>query len=153
MNCKEEFNENGQLNYCRWLHLSDIHLYDNINVPVSNNQFLYGTYGKKKATRATGLDTGGLQWYISRNPIQCIVITGDFFFKGNILEDDTVQNIKSFLRELYGICSRASNWGWEQSMPMDRLFWCPGNHDLDRDALIIENDRPVYRKNIIKTVI
>ena len=99
---------------------------------------LYGSVGR--AGTSSSMETGGLKYYIQRHPVDCIVITGDLFDRG-IFSTTAKNSLKSFLTELYSLCSEASKsmpdarqWKWSENDPMDRLFYCPGNHDLDRNA-------------------
>ena len=138
--------------YCRWLHLSDLHLINSAEDEHTRNFILYGSKGQALSHDAKTIDEGGLNWYISKHPVQCIVITGDFFFRGNF-DEKTKAKLKSFLVSIYKICSDANHWNWDEGKAMDRLFWCPGNHDVNRDALIMEDGIPIYRKDKLSTAI
>ncbi len=115
------------------------------------NAILYGTKGEFLSNEATSIDEGGLNWFIRSNPVDCIVITGDFFFRGNF-DTKTKEKLKSFLQTIYQICSDAGRWGWNLGEPMRRIFWCPGNHDLRREAVTVNNGIPLYRRDRIYKV-
>ena len=135
--------------YCRWLHISDLHLLTQPNADNGRSYFLYGSKGRG-GTNTKSFKEGGLRFYIQQNPVDVIVITGDFAFRG----DFTTQNLKclkEFLEDLYQICSDAGGWGWDNGMAMERLFWCPGNHDLNREAYEKrKSGQTVYRKDFIR---
>lgn len=135
--------------YCRWLHLSDLHFISSSNDKLGHDIILYGTYGPSRASNAHNLDEGGLNWAIQQSPVDCIVISGDFLLQGNFNES-VQRKLKDFLQEIYAICNTANNWGWDREKPMDRLFWCPGNHDLNRDVVMVEEEHPIYRKDLIQ---
>lgn len=97
----------------RWLHLSDIHFVNDPNDAFLHREIL------NKIQMVLKLEAD--------NPIRCIVISGDFFLRGK--PDD---KLRGFLEELYGLCSEAGGWNWTKGGPMERLFICPGNHDLNR---------------------
>lgn len=117
--------ERGTLEYFRWLHLSDIH-----HVNTAENEKLHREFLEKIKTE------------IRTAPIDCIVMTGDFAYQGII-----DAGVYDFVSEIYSICSNAGNWGWETGKNMDRLFTCPGNHDLNRNAAI--EDADLYRPEIL----
>ncbi len=96
----------------RWLHLSDIHC----------------VYGNAQ----TNLQRELLEAVKKILPVDCIIITGDFFQHGKCSYDE----LSGFLNSLYEICSESGKWGWHIGTPMTRLFFCPGNHDLNRGAIL-----------------
>lgn len=137
--------------YCRWLHLSDLHLLNKAEDSVGREVILYGSKGESLSGEAKNIDEGGLKWYVTQYPVDCIIITGDFFFRGNF-DEKTRKGLKLFLQELYRICSDAAEWGWNETNGMDRLFWCPGNHDLDRSAVLLEKNILIRRDEAIGRV-
>ena len=130
----------------RWLHLSDLHL-----VATASDRFSRDTIlkGESNSPEANNMAEGGLSWYIQNHPVDCIVITGDFFLQGKF-DDKNKNELKRFLEELYEICSDEGGWGWQRGDPMERIVWCPGNHDLNRDAATITDGKIVFRKEQIK---
>lgn len=137
---------NDEQEYCSWLHISDLHLLAQQFAENGMDFFLYGDAGKSGAGK--GLNAGGLKWYISQYSVDAIVITGDFVLRGDF-SDSNLKKLKDFLGDLYKICSDAGKWNWEENTKMERLFWCPGNHDLNREAFITLSGSRVYRKDVI----
>lgn len=74
---------------------------------------------------------GGLRYALIHNPIDCIVITGDIFVKGDVAQ---YKKTKKKIEEIYELCSNVCKWNWKIGEPMDRLFYCPGNHDFTRST-------------------
>lgn len=120
----------------RWLHLSDLHF---ISTPPSQNMQLKLFEKLKKVITLS-------------SPVDCIVITGDFFDKG--IYDE---NMIVFLTDLYQHCNECGNWSWKKGTPMKRLFVCPGNHDLERNVVCYKTDKSdysyQYRPKVIKTLV
>lgn len=147
--------------YCRILHLSDLHL----SVNSSNNVFDSFCFGEKSQTAVVNenvtdvdeiLKEYGLRGYLMNNPVDCIVITGDFANRGGFSEEN-IQYIKERIIDLYKICAEVGNWEyneqkWEASLPMNRLFYCAGNHDLLRDASCYDPKTGKYiaRQNVVR---
>lgn len=137
----------------KWLHISDLHIPSNSHDYQNYKDFvdyiLEGNQGskaydqlEKKGMRGIVRDAGG---------IDCIIITGDCFHHG-VFSQDAVNNVSSTISLIYRTCSEQSDWRWNEDMPMDRLCYCPGNHDLIRDERIRQEDnrhRFEYRKDVI----
>ena len=139
----------------RWLHLSDLHFAVAAEDDAFRQAFLYGSYGPARQNEATNIDEGGLAWQISQEPVNCIVLTGDVFHKGHWTDDDR-NKIERFLSELYSVCSEASTnedkWNWVAGGEMDRLYFCPGNHDLKRDASLSNDGIVVSRRDVLSNI-
>lgn len=131
----------------RWLHLSDLHLVATSSDRFDRVKILWGTKGPRGEAKC--MDEGGLSWYIANNPVDCIVITGDFFLRGDFSEENKSE-LMDFLKDLYEICSDKGDWGWQRGESMDRIFWCPGNHDLNRDAAVLRDGKVEFRKGKIE---
>lgn len=116
------------INQFRWLHLSDVHYISNSNQSNLNNELLQKI---KQVTEST--------------PVDCIIITGDFFSQG--IPD---ASLKSFLSDLYNICSDTGKWNVTTENPMERLFVCPGNHDLNRNAANRYEGYYRYRPDVLR---
>lgn len=115
----------------RWLHLSDIHC-------------MYGN-------AQTNLQRELLEAIKKILPVDCIVITGDFFQHGKC----SYEELREFLNLLYETCSISGKWDWQRGTPMTRLFFCPGNHDLNRGAILRfqgreQNAEEYTRKEVLK---
>ncbi len=122
----------------RWLHLSDLHFVS--TPPYENMQCKLLDKLKEVITLSS--------------PVDCIVITGDFFNKGVYDE-----KVTAFLKELYQLCSESGDWHWKEGDFMDRLFVCPGNHDLERNAGCYKANKAnrkekeyLYRPKVIKNL-
>lgn len=139
----------------RWLHLSDMHFAVEAEDDAFRQAFLYGNYGPARRNEATSIDEGGLAWQISKEPVNCIVLTGDVFHKGHWTDNDR-NKIERFLSELYCVCSEASTnedkWNWVNGEEMDRLYFCPGNHDLNRNASLNNDGIVVSRRDVLSNV-
>lgn len=147
--------------YCRILHLSDLHL----SVNSSKNVFDFFCSGEKSHTtmvkeNLTDVDEilkeYGLRGYLKNNPVDCIVITGDFTNRGEFSEEN-IQYIKERIIELYQVCAKTGNWKyngqeWNATLPMNRLFYCAGNHDLLRDVSCYDPKTGKYiaRQNVVR---
>lgn len=115
----------------RWLHLSDLHFASD---PADSNMQSKLLEKLKEVT--------------NNSPVDCIVVTGDFFDKG-ICD----VKVKKFLEDLYQYCSEKGHWDWNKGSPMDRLFVCPGNHDLERNVGSYNKTEYLYRPEIIKELV
>lgn len=102
---------NEQQDNMRILHLSDLHFNsedDDDDIEV-RKQYTYSFIDKLKAI-------------CQKEPIQYIFITGDIGYKAE--EKDYVQAEK-FINSLLRVCG----------LEAERLFLCPGNHDVDRSEI------------------
>lgn len=102
---------NEQQEKMRILHLSDLHFNfedeeDDIEL---RKQYIYSFFDKLKVI-------------CRKEPIQYIFITGDIGYKAK--EEDYVQAEK-FISSLLQVCG----------LEAERLFLCPGNHDVDRSVI------------------
>lgn len=134
---------------CRWLHLSDIHFSTAARAEDFRQVFLYGNPEKAIHGEISSIEAGGLAWQIQQTPVNCIILTGDLFHQGKWTKEER-DRISSFIKEIYKICSDSSSeddpWNWTDGAPMDRLFYCPGNHDLKRNA-VHEEDGILYLRS------
>ena len=67
-----------------------------------------------------------------KGPVQCIVITGDFFQAGQYIRSESAnaKDCIEFLERISKICLHTSLRGsWKK-----HIVYCPGNHDVTRDA-------------------
>lgn len=160
LNHEGEALDTNETVYCRILHLSDLHL----SLNSSNNEFdsfCFGTtHSGPIGESVTGVDNilkqYGLRGYLNKNPVDCIVITGDFTNRGDFSEDN-IKYIKNCIKNLYEICAKAGAWKyngvqWNEKLPMNRLFYCAGNHDLLRDAVCYDPKTGKYiaRQNVVR---
>lgn len=121
----------------RWLHISDIHIdASKPDVDVTRFQALF-----LKEMKAA----------LSVKAVDCIIFTGDLFNRGK-WEKGQECNAKNFLCAIYKLCSEKGGWNWEPGEPMTRLFYCPGNHDVLREAYQAEGGIVVHRKDALKCV-
>lgn len=118
----------------RWLHISDIHISEDAN------------RGLTRDFRRRFLN--GLRIKLNDIPVDCIVFTGDLFNHGT-WNQQRVNDAIDLLKEIYKICSDVGNWGWDRNDLMLRLFFCPGNHDLLREAYIEYNYELLHRKDYL----
>lgn len=144
----------GANNQCfRWLHISDLH------VPGKKEEFdkcknfikyiLDGTPDSCDDLEEKGIK-GIIKEYCNKR-IDCIVITGDCFNRGD-LSENAEAHVVDIVRMIYQTCNEISEWGWEKNHPMDRLCYCPGNHDLARDENVRNRkgrNELIYRKDVI----
>ena len=100
-------------NIYRWLHISDLHCYLDPNQTQMKAAFI---------SKVSAL--------LQDKPINSIIITGDFFNKGTF----AFGPLKQFLEDVYYVCSERCGWRWERGTKMTRCFFCPGNHDLNRNV-------------------
>lgn len=164
LNHEGEVLDTNETVYCRILHLSDLHL----SVNSSKNEFDFFCFGTKahdtvvdeNVTDVDGiLKTYGLRGYLKKKPVDCIVITGDFTNRGDFSAEN-IRYIKEQIIELYQICAQAGDWRyhgekWNASLPMNRLFYCAGNHDLLRDAACYEpkSGKYIARQNVVRELV
>lgn len=145
--------------YCRWLHFSDLHICN--SVEGFWGDILYGTRDEqeepiKQKNAEETMKLYGLKGMCRFYPVDAIVITGDFVNRGDFSKDKR-DHIKKILQKLYKVCAEnIPEWNedgkqWEAGMPMERLFFCPGNHDVIRDAVLTDTTygHTVERKKII----
>ncbi len=129
----------------RWLHISDLHLFGD----TDNEQFLrYMLEGNKNSHDQ--LEQEGLVGIMgSYGGVDCIVATGDFFSRGEV-DVDSKERVKQTIERICNQCAETSNWPREEGL--NRLCFCPGNHDLIRDAVsdMDENYRRLTRKSCIQ---
>lgn len=118
---------------CRWLHISDLHFNAAYEQESQFEDLLMGV--ECRGAEAQSMEQGGMKYVLDREPIDCIILSGDVFNQGCI-NGTTKVKVARFLRQLYRVCSDTSKWGWNEGEPMKRLFFCPGNHDLDRNAAL-----------------
>lgn len=131
----------------RWLHISDIHIdsfFQNAKTQTFIRHFLYGDTSQHAILHPCN----GLQSQIIENPVDCIIFTGDLFSKGK-WDENHIKKAIDFIKEIYKICSDAGKWNWNEDMLMDRFFYCPGNHDVIRDACISNNGIVTRRKDAL----
>ena len=121
----------------RWLHISDIHV------------SLIDHSGDSKRYRRKAFLEAVKRQITTDNAVDCIIFTGDLFFQGK-WSPDILNRAKEILSEIYMACSNAGGWGWKSEEPMTRLFYCPGNHDLIREAYLTDNGTIIHRKNILQ---
>ena len=103
---------NEQQDNMRILHLSDLHFNsedDDDDIEL-RKQYIYSFFDKLKVI-------------CQKEPIQYIFITGDIGYKAK--EKDYVQAEK-FISSLLRVCG----------LDAERLFLCPGNHDVDRSVIV-----------------
>lgn len=140
----------------RWLHLSDIHFSAAAHAEDFRQVFLYGNPENAAGGEIDNVESGGLRWQIQQTPVDCIVLTGDLFHQGKWAKTER-DRISSFIKEIYMICNDASTendpWNWEDGSPMDRLFFCPGNHDLKRNAVHEDDDLLSSRADILTSTV
>ena len=89
---------NDEQEYCSWLHISDLHLLAQHFAENGRERFLYGDKGR--AGEGEGPNKGGLKYYIEKNPVDAIIITGDFVLRGDF-SDSNLRKLKGFLEDLY----------------------------------------------------
>ena len=146
-----EFIKDRGCSFMRWLHISDIHIG---NIPFGAN---YETFVRKFCEEVKEKLNEPIQKIHEEGEgippsqgvwgIDCIIYTGDLFHQGNC-DHIRIKNAQYFFRELYQTCSDVGNWNWQEDAPMNRLFYCPGNHDVLRDAYIQSEEGILYhRKN------
>lgn len=127
------------MGHYRWLHITDIHSTSSIVDSNFKESFLEEVKreisGKNKA-------------------VDCIIFTGDLFNRGKWTNEDR-DKVEKFLMEIYEQCSMVGGWNWEKGQPMTRFFYCPGNHDLNRNAAYQhdERDSKIYRSDILSDVV
>ncbi|MBQ3724743.1 MAG: metallophosphoesterase [Oscillospiraceae bacterium] len=118
----------------RWLHISDFHITGTTNTRDFARYIIDGVASSHDQYERKGL-TGILT---DHGGVDCIVATGDFFHKGDF-SNNASNNVADFIERIYQACRRAGNW--EQSEAWNRLCFCPGNHDLDRNVSYFDNAR------------
>ncbi len=121
----------------RWLHISDLHIGPDglpAEVEALMNRFLKDLKSK-----------------LSDEPVDCIIFTGDLFNRGAWTSSQTT-DAQAILKDIYRECSLAGGWEWTDTEPMTRLFYCPGNHDVLREAYrVSKNNHVLHRKNLVST--
>jgi len=131
----------------RWLHISDLHLVGGIDNEHFLRYLMDGNRNSHDQLEQEGL-TGILKSY---GGVDCIVATGDFFNRGKV-DVDSRERVKQTIEKIYNQC--AENSQWLKTDYMKRLCFCPGNHDLIRDAVseMDENYKRIERKQCIQNV-
>lgn len=102
---------NEQQDNMRILHLSDLHFNseDDEDDIELRKQYIYSFFDKLKTI-------------CQKEPIQYIFITGDIGYKA---KENDYDQAERFISSLLRVCDLES----------ERLFLCPGNHDVDRSAI------------------
>ena len=115
----------------RWLHISDIHYLTN-----ADSARLQTNIENKLKTCFSN----------ATRKVDCIIVTGDFFYKGEFQSSGQAKDCVSFLKRICEICLKENN-NWKQ-----HVFFCPGNHDLVREATRHDavGNRVLTRKEEIK---
>ena len=149
--------EKEELPSFSWLHLSDLHIRNTAIDESYRDSLLYGkggkvNYKKYDISRNEGsFEDGGIAYQIQLTPVDCIVITGDIFHQGRWTKKEE-QRVFEFIKEIYDICKDAKGWISSNNDSFERLFYCPGNHDLNRSAVYISDDEPMYREEVLSSV-
>lgn len=123
---------------CRWLHFSDLH----ISGEDSKRTWLDIIFGKNKSgeldpNALSGLDHAtllreyGIRGVVLLNPIDAILITGDFVNRGNFSNENRAL-VKDVIQSLYSACFPTEVS--DGKTYLNRLFFCSGNHEIIRDA-------------------
>lgn len=135
----------------RWLHISDIHFSEDADNDSFRDNFLHGVRSGPDC-----IENYGLEWQIKQTPVDCILLTGDLFNRGKWSSSQRGRAL-AFLKEIYHICSDASiglsAWNWTDGQPMDRLYYCPGNHDLNRNAVNVKDDIVSVRSDVLPAIV
>lgn len=118
----------------RWLHISDIHIGSN------------SRSGRVNKYRRHFFDD--IEKQLQERPVDFIIFTGDLFNRG-VWSKDLIDEAISFLKGLYKICSDAGRWSWQKDDPMLRLYYCPGNHDVLREAYTFADGTVTHRKSVL----
>lgn len=118
----------------RWLHISDIHIGAN------------SRSGRVNKYRRHFFED--LRKQLQKQPVNFIIFTGDLFNRG-VWNKDLINEAVSFLRELYEICSDIGQWSWQKDGPMSRLYYCPGNHDVLREAYTFADGTILHRRSVL----
>ena len=122
----------------KWLHISDFHV-DSSYIAKRNTDFFSSFFN-------------GLRSQVEKKSVDFIVFTGDLFNQGKWNKGQKDAALL-FLNDVYRICSDVCSWNWNTGDALDRLFYCPGNHDVFRDAYHIEDDSFVItRSNILESI-
>ena len=126
----------------KWLHISDLHI--NSSYPNENSQEedkFYESFFE------------GLNERVHDNPVDFIIFTGDLFNHGKWDKGQKEAALR-FLGEVYKACSNQCRWNWNPGDQMDRLFYCPGNHDVFRNAYLVNEDDSfvILRNNLLESV-
>lgn len=118
----------------RWLHLSDIHIANDASQQSMQKKMLLE-----------------IENAIGDNPVDSIIITGDFFYRG-ALEVDNSQ-LKAFLKALYKSCAEKGEWAEfvDEPSKMQRVFYCNGNHDFDR--MVSDGSKHLKREKELKKLL
>ena len=141
-----------------WLHLSDLHIRNTAIDESYRDSLLYGKGGKVNYKRYDvsrnegSFEDGGIAYQIQLTPVDCIVITGDIFYQGRWTKKEE-HRVFEFIKEIYDICKDAKGWISSSSDSFERLFYCPGNHDLNRSAVYISDEESMYRDEILSSVV
>lgn len=143
---------NESRNPCfRWFHISDLHVPGDARTYSHYKRFiqyiLSGESDSYDSLEKIGIE-GIIEGY---GGIDSIIITGDCFNRGN-LSDEAEDYVLETIGLIYGACSKSSDWDWNANEPMDRLCYCPGNHDLAREENVRNRKGQyglIHRKDVI----
>ena len=115
----------------RWLQVSDLH------IPHDNDDFMkckrFVQYALKGNERSYDqYEKMGISGIIKvHGGVDCIILTGDCFHKGRVT-NNSKKNVSHIIRAIYGACFDTNGNEWPEESPMERLCYCPGNHDMLR---------------------
>lgn len=90
-------------NYCRWLHISDLHVLNDSQQESCFGSLLYGQKGRSRDDSKDLMD-GGLRHLIREQAVDCIILTGDVFDKGRT---ENHKIIRKMLAEVYSNMCRS----------------------------------------------
>lgn len=134
--------EQGNITF-RWLQISDLHVLMRPEQDTFRHHLLEGS--PKLPSSYSTLDRGGLRALLEKKPVDCVVLCGDVFSKGG-WDAHEMDEAKSFLEALYGISGAGK---CDVGSGMERLFFCPGNHDLVRAAYLKHEGALLQRLDVI----
>lgn len=116
----------------KWIHLSDIHYM----VDPSNERI------------HTKVSNAIREFTANRNEkVDCIIISGDFFQQG-VFPENCTYSFEDVIQELCQMCLKDDLMDqWKE-----RVLFCPGNHDLNRDAYYLPDTghNILHRKDVLK---
>ncbi|MBQ6985770.1 MAG: metallophosphoesterase, partial [Oscillibacter sp.] len=136
----------------KWLHISDLHIDSSYKSKRGENWFYFAIPPARGDF--FGSFFRGLNARVSKKKVDFIVFTGDLFNHGQWDEGQKDAAVQ-FLEDVYRVCAEASGWReWKRGEQMERLFYCPGNHDVFRSAYHIEDDSYVtLRSNLLDSIV
>lgn len=114
----------------RWLHISDVHY-----MGGPSQEYIHDL-----------INDAITEFSEKRGKVDCVIISGDFFQQG-----ENNSNLENWIQQICKICLKrdAPEDDWKEFWKT-RVLFCPGNHDLNRDAYRLTKKKLLHRRDLLQ---